>query len=95
MAGIWSVYRSYSEAYRDRMVDGVLTSAGDKAVGCITNGAIITAIATKLNMQIDTISKLLGNLAGMSGCGGIVDMNQAQASPEIQNLVQFAGNMGN
>ena len=30
--------------------DGTLTTTGDTAVGCITNGAIITAIAVKLNM---------------------------------------------
>ena len=74
--------------------DGVLTSAGDKAVGCITNGAIITIFAHQLNMQMDTIGNILGALAKPTGCDGIVDLNQTQASPDLQRLVQFAGQMG-
>jgi hypothetical protein len=75
--------------------DGSLTSAGDKAVGCITNGAIITAIATKLNMSVGSISNLLSGLAGVTGRSGIVDLEQVQASPDIQRLAQFAGEMRN
>jgi hypothetical protein len=75
--------------------DGSLTNAGDKAVGCITNGAIITVIATKLNMPLSSISNLLSGLAGITGCSGIVNLHQAQASPEIQRLAEFAGQMGN
>lgn len=74
--------------------DGSLTPDGDIAVGCITNGALITAIAAKLNMSPDAIQKLLQQLAPMTGCSGIVDLDQVQSSPDIQRLVQLAGQMG-
>jgi hypothetical protein len=75
-------------------LDGSLTPAGDTAVGCITNGAIITAIAAKLNMSPGVIQNLLSGLAPMTGCSGIVDLDQVQSSPDIQRLVQLAGQMG-
>src|SRR6266487_540645 len=52
---------------------GSLTSAGDTAVGCITNGAIISALAASFNLPLDTIKSLLGGLAGPTGCSGIVN----------------------
>jgi len=70
--------------------DGSLTTAGDTAVGCITNGAIITAAAAKFNMSPGAIQNLLGGLASMTGCSGIVDLNQVQSSPDVQRLVQLA-----
>jgi hypothetical protein len=73
--------------------DGSLTSSGDTAVGCITNGAIVSAFAASLNIPLDTIKSLLGGLAGSTGCGGIVDMNQIQNSPDVQRLLQIAGAM--
>jgi len=73
--------------------DGSLTSAGDTAVGCITNGAIATVIASQFNIPLDTIKSLLGSLAGQTGCGGIVNMDQIQTSPDLQRLVQSAGTM--
>jgi len=72
---------------------GSLTSAGDTAVGCITNGAIATVFASQFNIPLDTIKGLLGGLAGLTGCGGIVNMDQIQTSPDLQRLVQFAVGM--
>jgi hypothetical protein len=72
---------------------GSLTGAGDKAVGCITNGAIISALAASFNLPLDTIKSLLGGLAGPTGCSGIVAMNQIQNSPDVQRLLQIAGTM--
>jgi hypothetical protein len=72
---------------------GPLTSAGDTAVGCITNGAIISALAASFNIPLDTIKSILGGLAGPTGCSGIVDMNQIQNSPDVQRLLQLAGKM--
>lgn len=69
--------------------DGTLTSAGDTAVGCITNGAIITAAATQFNIPLDTIKNILGGFAEPTGCGGIVNMDQIRNSPDVQRLVQF------
>ena len=73
--------------------DCSLTNAGDTAVGCITNGAIITALAASFNIPLDTIKGLLGTLAGPTGCSGIVDMNQIKNSPDVQRLMQFAGTL--
>jgi hypothetical protein len=73
--------------------DGTLTTAGDTAVGCITNGAIITMFAAQLNIPLGTIKGILGGLAEPTGCSGIVNMDQIQTSPDLQRLVQFAGAM--
>jgi hypothetical protein len=73
--------------------DGSLTNDGDRAVGCITNGAILTVIAGQFNLPIDTIRSLLGGLAPLTGCGGIVNLNQIQSSPDLQRLVQIAGSL--
>lgn len=42
-------------------------------------------------MPLDSLINLLGGLAGMTGCSGIVDLKQVQASPDIQRLAEFAG----
>jgi hypothetical protein len=71
--------------------DGSLTSPGNTAVECITNGAIITALAGKFNLPVDALKGLLGALATPTGCGGIVNLEQISNSPDIQRLVQIAG----
>ena len=73
--------------------EGSLTSAGDTAVGCIKNGAIATVIASHFNIPLGTIKSLLSGLAGLTGCSGIVNMDQIQTSPDLQRLVQFAGTL--
>jgi hypothetical protein len=73
--------------------DGTLTSAGDTAVGCVTNGAIITLFASQFNMPLDTIKNILGGIAGPTGCSGIVNMDQIQTSPDLQRLAQLAATM--
>lgn len=73
--------------------DGKLTSAGDKALGCITNGVIVTAIAAKLNIQFSTIENILNAVAKPTGCDGIVNMDQIQSSPTIQLLAGYVGKM--
>jgi hypothetical protein len=70
--------------------DGSLTSDGDKAVGCITNGAIITVLAGQFNLPLGTIRSILGGLAGPTGCSGVVNL---VASPDLQRLVQIAGSL--
>jgi hypothetical protein len=71
--------------------DGSLTSAGDKTVGCITNGAILTA-KKYLGMQTGSIGNLRNFLAKPRVCDGIVDSNNAQNSSEFERLVQYASN---
>jgi hypothetical protein len=95
----WTTLCSASQSYLlescDSLInsDSTLTSAGDTAVGCITNGAIITVFAAQFNMPLDTIKNILGGIAGPTGCIGIVNMDQIQTSPDLQRLVQFAGTM--
>ena len=73
--------------------DGTLTSSGNTAVNCITNGAILTALGGAFNLPVDSIKGILGALATPTGCSGIVDLDLISKSPDIQRLVQFAGSM--
>jgi hypothetical protein len=73
--------------------DGSLTTEGDRAVGCITNGAILTVLGTQFNLPLDTIKGILGGLATPTGCGGMVNLDQIQTSPDVQRLVQIASSM--
>lgn len=67
--------------------DGSLTAQGDTAVGCIRNGFAAAILGTKLGLSFDQIKSALGFAAGASGCGGIVDLNQIQNSPDFQSLI--------
>jgi len=69
---------------------GSLTGLGQTAVGCITNGAIITALAAKLNLKMEFIKGILGALARPTGCSGIVDLNSISNSPDINRLADMA-----
>jgi hypothetical protein len=71
--------------------DGSLTSQGDTAVGCIRNGFVAAVAATKL--PFDTIKNALKGFAGLTGCGGIVDMDQIQNSTELQYLLHSAASL--
>lgn len=65
---------------------GAFTSAGDKAVNCIRNGALIAALAEKHGMSAPTV---LGLAAPIFGCGGIANLNQMQNSSYIQALLNL------
>ncbi len=67
--------------------DGSLTAKGDTAVGCIRNGFAAAILGTKLGLSFDAIKSALGFAAGATGCGGIVDLNQIQNSPDFQSLL--------
>jgi hypothetical protein len=73
--------------------DGSLTSQGDTAVGCIRNGFVAAAAATKFKVPFDTIKNVLKGFAGLTGCGGIVDMDQIQNSTELQYLLHSAASL--
>jgi hypothetical protein len=93
----WNTLCSHSQSYLNESCaslvnsDGSLTSDGDRAVGCVTNGAILTIAAAKFNIPLDTIKSILGGLAGPTGCGNIVNLNQIQTSPDLQRLTQYMG----
>jgi hypothetical protein len=73
--------------------NGTLTSQGDTAVGCIRNGFAAAAMATKFNMPFDTIKNALKGFAGLTGCGGIVDMDHIQNSTELQYLLRSVASL--
>ena len=73
--------------------DGSLTSQGDTAVGCIRNGFVAAAAATTFNLPFDTIKNGLKAFAGLTGCGGIVDMDQIQNSTDLQYLLHSVGSL--
>lgn len=73
--------------------DGSLTSQGDTAVGCIRNGFVAAAAATKFNVPFDTIKNALKGFEGLTGCGGIVDMDQIQNSTELHYLLHSAASL--
>ena len=73
--------------------NGSLTSQGDTAVGCIRNGFAAAAVATMFNVPFDTIKNALKGFAGLTGCGGIVDMDQIQNATELQYLLHAAASL--
>jgi hypothetical protein len=71
---------------------GTLTQAGDRAVNCITNGAIITIAANTLQLPLSIVKGALGYLAPMTGCDGIVNLNTIQTGPQVQSLLNALSN---
>jgi hypothetical protein len=67
--------------------NGTLTQQGDRAVGCITNGAIITIGANKYHISTDLVKSVLGFIAGPTGCSGIVNLDTIQNFPQFQSLL--------
>jgi hypothetical protein len=41
----------------------------------------------QIGLSFDAIKSALGFAAGATGCGGIVDLNQIQDSPDFQSLI--------
>jgi hypothetical protein len=81
--------QQYLQQNCSQLVDqstGALTPEGDKAVGCIRNGALIAALAEKHGISAPTV---VGAAAPIFGCGGIADLNQMQNSPYIQSILNI------
>jgi hypothetical protein len=57
---------------------GSLTPAGDKATDCINNGLAAGVLAVNIGISPDVAKNILGTLASLTGCGGIVDMKSFQ-----------------
>ena len=73
--------------------DGSLTSQGDTAVGCIRNGFVAAALATEISLPFNLTKAILSGAAPLTGCGGIVDMDQIQNSTELQYLLHSAASL--
>jgi hypothetical protein len=71
--------------------NGTLTYEGNRAVGCIRNGALLAATAGLNAIPLDWIIGGLQVLEGPTGCRGIVNwetLNQVGSIDTILNLVQ-------
>jgi len=94
----WSVLCNQGQGYLVQscsdLIDssGALTQAGDRAVGCITNGAIITIAANTFHLPLDLVKSALGAIAPMTGCDGIVNLNTIQTGPQVQSLLTTLSN---
>jgi hypothetical protein len=65
--------------------DGTLTDEGGRAVVCIRNGAVLAVGGTVGGVPPSIAADILGGLAEMTGCGGIVDMQ------EVKRMVSLGG----
>jgi hypothetical protein len=94
----WSALCNQGQGYLvqscSNLIDssGTLTQEGDRAVGCITNGAIITIAANTLQLPLSIVKGALGALAPMTGCDGIVNLDTIQTGPQMQSLLTALSN---
>ena len=101
----WSALCNHGQGYLvqscSNLIDssGTLTQAGDRAVGCITNGAIITIAANTVHISpytyLSIVKSALGLLAPMTGCDGLVNLNTIQTGPQLQSLLTALSNAAN
>jgi hypothetical protein len=96
--GMCSAVRSALYSSCDTLVnsDGTLSVEGERAFGCIRNGALLAAGASILGMSPSVTITGLSALSNPTGCGNIVNFN---VLPSIANLKQvlslIPGTLGN
>jgi hypothetical protein len=71
--------------------NGVLTAAGNRAIGCINNGLDYAVKAAQSGISLDLTKTLLSAGASITGCNGIVDLDKMQNSPMIQFALHSMG----
>jgi hypothetical protein len=69
--------------------NGSLTSQGDTAVECIRNGLAAAIVAQQNGVGQGLTKGALSFLAPLTGCGGIVDINQVASNPMFQQILQI------
>jgi hypothetical protein len=67
------------------ILGSLLTDEGSRAVDCIIGGATIAAPGLGFGLPRGLVADILDKLAGMTGCGGIVDMQ------EVKRVVTLGG----
>ena len=72
--------------------DGTLTSEGERAFGCIRNGALLALGALGLGVSPGIIIGGLGLLAALTGCNGIVKMDQLGSIGDLSSLSKTLSN---
>jgi hypothetical protein len=69
--------------------DGTLAAAGNTAKVCIVNGVELGYKAISLGVPYYLAVGGLGALAGMTGCGGIVDMSKIPRQDQFNQINQW------
>jgi hypothetical protein len=84
--------------YLFRLIDGfqlppeiTLTTAGNTAKVCIVNGVELGYKAISLGVPYNLAVGGLGALAGMTGCGGIVDMSKIPTQDQFNQIKSMVG----
>jgi hypothetical protein len=70
--------------------DGTLTDEGDRAVVCIRNGAVLGGGGMIGGIPPSIAAEILGGLAEMTGCGGIVDMQEVKQMVSLGRLTDLS-----
>ena len=70
--------------------DGTLTDEGDSAVVCIRNGAVLAGGGVIGGVPPSIAADILGGLAEMTGCGGIVDMEKVKQMVSLGGLTDLS-----
>jgi hypothetical protein len=69
--------------------NGILTSEGERAFGCIRNGALLGGGALTLGLPPGLITKGLDILSAPTGCDGIVDFQALNAIGNLDTILGF------
>jgi hypothetical protein len=70
--------------------DGTLTDEGDRALVCIRNGAVLGGGGMIGGVPPSIAADILGGLAEMTGCGGIVDMQELKQMVSLGRLTDLS-----
>ena len=68
---------------------GILTSEGERAFGCIRNGALLGGGALTLGLSPGLITKGLDILSAPTGCDGIVNFQALNAIGNLDTILGF------
>ena len=71
--------------------NGTLTTAGDRAIGCIKNGLSLGLEALDHGVPLSRVIFGLGLLTQPVGCGGVINMNGIESSNQFQFLTRALG----
>ena len=71
--------------------NGTLTTAGDRAIGCIKNGLSLGLEALNHGVPLPKVIFGLGLLTQPVGCGGVINMNAIDSPNQFQFLTRALG----
>jgi hypothetical protein len=71
--------------------DGTTTSEGDRAFGCIRNGAGLALAGISQGLPLSTIISGLRFAEGPTGCGGIVNWDKIPSITQLESFLHLFG----